>query len=259
MVLRPDLRLIVARHCAGCRWNARSKALADWEDLRIRIDMTSTDPSTGAASPSPTVVRRRAKTRPALIEAGLRLLAAGPVDRLSVDEIVEAAQVAKGSFFYHFADKQSFAKEIAGAVRAEIEMTISEANRDVTDPAQRVARGVGQFLRIAIDCPDKAKIVLSADRQAADPSHALNAGLRADLELGVRHGRFDTKDVDAAMLNLIGVTQLLISKVLFDRLEVAQSRDLFQSVLSFAFRGLGLSAEDAKGVLDGVAADLLHD
>ena len=61
------------------------------------------------------------------------------------------------------------------------------------------------------------------------------------------------------MLNLIGVTQLLISKVLFDRLEVAQSRDLFRSVLSFAFRGLGLSAEDAKGVLDGVAADLLHD
>jgi AcrR family transcriptional regulator len=233
--------------------------LACLKDLRIRIGMPSTDPSTGAASPTPKTVRRRAKTRPALIDAGLRLLAAGPVDRLSVDEIVEAANVAKGSFFYHFADKQSFAREIAGAVRAEIEATISEVNRDVADPAHRVARGVGQFLRFAINDPDKAKIVLSADRQAADPSHALNAGLRADLELGVRQGRFDVKDVDAAMLNLIGVTQLLISKVLFDRLDIIQSRALFRSVLGFAFRGLGLSTSEADAVLDGVSAELLHE
>ena len=221
--------------------------------------MPSFDPLTDAAPPAPKIVRRRGKTRTALIDAGLKLLAAVPVDRLSVDEIVDAAQVAKGSFFYHFDDKQSFAKEIAGAVRREVEATISEVNRDVTDPAHRVARGVGQFLRFAIECPDKAKIVLYADRQSADPSHALNAGLRADLQQGVTEGRFDTKDVDAAMLNLIGVTQLLIGKVLFDRLDVAQSRAVFRSVLSFTFRGLGLSITEAEAVLEGVVAELLCD
>lgn len=220
--------------------------------------MPSTKRPTGNASPSLSVVRRRAKARPALIDAGLKLLAAGPVDRLSVDQIVEAAQVAKGSFFYHFDDKQSFAREIARAVRAEIEATISEVNQGVADPAHRVARGIGQFLRFALDSPDKAKIVLSADQQAVDPSHALNAGLRADLELGVRQGRFDAKDIDAAMLNLIGVTQLLIGKVLFDKLDITQSRILFGSVLSFAFRGLGLSTAEAVAVLDRVSADLLY-
>jgi len=221
--------------------------------------MSSPEPMTEAARPEAKEVRKRAKARPALIDAGLKLLAAGPVDRLSVDEIVEAAHVAKGSFFYHFTDKQSFAREIASAVRAEIEATVFEVNQDVADPAHRVARGVAQFVRIAVDCPDKAKIVLSADRQAADPSHALNAGLRADLELGVRQGRFDARDVDAAMLNLIGVTQLLISKVLFDQLSIASSRDLYRSVLIFAFRGLGLSVTEAATLLDEVAAELLHD
>ena len=83
---------------------------------------------------------RRAKTRPALIQAGVKLLAARPVDSLSIDEIVEAAKVAKGSFFYHFADKQSFAREISADVRIEVEATIAEVNRGVTDSAVRVAR-----------------------------------------------------------------------------------------------------------------------
>ena len=205
------------------------------------------------------VVRRRARTRPALIAAGLKLLAERPIDSMSIDEIVEAAQVAKGSFFYHFADKHSFAREIAATVRVEIEATIADVNAHIDDPALRVARGIGQVMRFALDCPDKATIILSADRQSADPRHALNAGLRSDIERGVQARRFDCPDIDAAMLNLIGVSHLMIGKVLLDRLDRRQSRDLFRSVLAFAFRGLGLSVEDSGRVLGAVASELLAD
>ncbi len=181
------------------------------------------------------------------------------MDSISIDEIVEAAGVAKGSFFYHFADKHSFAGEIAAAVRAEVEATIAEVNRDVQDPAHRVARGVGQFMCFALAHRDKATIILTAHRGSADPRNALNAGLRSDLELGLAAGRFDCPDIDAAMLNLIGVTNLLIGKILFDRLEAQAARPLFCAVLGFAFRGLGLSVIEAATVLDGVATDLLGD
>ena len=44
------------------------------------------------------------------------LLAQRDVGALSVDEIVAAADVAKGSFYNHFQDKDAFAREIgAGA------------------------------------------------------------------------------------------------------------------------------------------------
>jgi AcrR family transcriptional regulator len=215
-------------------------------------------------TPDPTLLelarpRRRAKTRPALMEAGLKLLAERPVDSLSIDEIVEAARVAKGSFFYHFTDKQSFAREIAGAVRDEIEATIAEVNRGVADPALRVARGIGQFVLFALEAPDKATIVVTADWRSADPRHALNAGLRADLELGLETGRFDCPDLDAAMLNLIGLTNLLIGKILFERLSAARTRPLFISVLAFAYRGLGLCVAESELLLDAVAAELLRD
>lgn len=192
------------------------------------------------------------------MEAGLKLLAQRPVDSLSIDEIVEAAQVAKGSFFYHFADKQSFAHEIATGVREEVEATVAEVNRGVEDPAQRVARGIGQFVLFALRAPEKATIVVTADWRSVDPGHALNAGLRSDLDLGLQTGRFDCPDRDAAMLNLIGVTNLLIGKILLDRLSAAEARSLFTSVISFAFRGLGLPVAEAELLLGDVAADLLH-
>jgi AcrR family transcriptional regulator len=209
-----------------------------------------------AVSKLPEGVRGRGRIRPALIAAGLKLLAERPIDSLSVDEIVEVAGVAKGSFFYHFADKRAFAREIAAAVRAEVEATITEANRGIEDPACRVARGIGQFVRFALVAPDKATIVVTADLRGADPDHALNAGLRSDLARGMETGRFEGDDVTAAMLNLIGITHLLIRKVVFDRPDGVEARALFGSVLSFAFRGLGLSAVDARSVLDRVAADL---
>ena len=195
------------------------------------------------SSPPPSLSRRRAKTKPALLQAGLKLLAERPVDSLSIDEIVEAANVAKGSFFYHFADKHSFAREIAAGVRVEVEATVSEINRGVTDPALRVARGMAQFVVFALNQPEKASLVLSADWRSIDPRHSLNAGLRADLELGVNSGRFDCRDIDAAMLNLIGAANVLIGRVLFDKPDSADARRLYVSVLAFAYRGLGLGLQ----------------
>jgi AcrR family transcriptional regulator len=189
----------------------------------------------------------------------LKLLAERPVDGLSIDEIVVAAKVAKGSFFYHFANKQSFAREIATGVHEEVEATIVEVNTGVEDPALRLARGIGQYVLFALRAPEKATIIATADWRAIDPRHALNAGLRADLDLGLRTGRFDCADLDGAMLNLIGVTDLLIRKILFERLSAAETRRVFTSVFAFSFRGLGLSAAEALSLLDAVAVQLLGD
>ena len=61
------------------------------------------------------------------------------------------------------------------------------------------------------------------------------------------------------MLNLIGVTNLLIGKILFDRLSLPQARALYRSVLTFAFRGLGLDLAEAEPLLSGVARQILPD
>jgi TetR/AcrR family transcriptional regulator, transcriptional repressor for nem operon len=66
--------------------------------------MTSTPPAT------PTGRRKEAmaRTREALIDAGLRLAERTGLTGMSVDLIVENAGVAKGTFFHHFGDRASY-------------------------------------------------------------------------------------------------------------------------------------------------------
>jgi len=61
--------------------------------------------------------RRRARTREALLSAGRALFAARDVDGVSIDEIVAAAEVAKGSFYNHFTDKDVFARDPINLIR----------------------------------------------------------------------------------------------------------------------------------------------
>jgi AcrR family transcriptional regulator len=61
--------------------------------------------------PAPPTGRRKeamAKTRQALIDAGLRLAERTGLTGLSVNLIVEDAGLAKGTFFHHFGDRASY-------------------------------------------------------------------------------------------------------------------------------------------------------
>ena len=85
---------------------------------------------------------RAARTRAALVGAGLNLLADRPVEGISVDELVGAAGVAKGSFFNHFADKQAFAAAIAETIRADVEVRVAAFNAGEADPLRRLTGGM---------------------------------------------------------------------------------------------------------------------
>ena len=51
-------------------------------------------------------------TRQVLLDATQALLASRSMDALSVDEIVMRADVAKGTFYNHFSDKDALAREL---------------------------------------------------------------------------------------------------------------------------------------------------
>ena len=65
---------------------------------------------------------KRARTRAQIVEAGATLLAEQPPEALTVDAIVEAAGVAKGTFYYHF---QSI-EELAAAVGEKLAESFDE-------------------------------------------------------------------------------------------------------------------------------------
>jgi AcrR family transcriptional regulator len=199
--------------------------------------------------------RRRARTRAALLAAGHKLFAARSVDAVSIDEIVEAADVAKGSFYNHFDDKEGLAREIADQVRAAVEQRVAAVNLGVTDPAERVARAVCAFARNASEHPQQVRVLTRLFAGASIPDLPMDRGVRADVRDGLATGRFSGLPLEAAVLMAVGVAQVAVGRVLQADAAVsppAVARDLAFGLL----RGLGLDPEAARHLAARAAAEI---
>lgn len=201
------------------------------------------------------VDRRRARTRSALLRAGAALFATRPVDAVSIDEIVAAADVAKGSFYNHFEDKEALARAIAEEVRGGVEALAAEVNAGVPDPAERVARALCGFVRQAAEQPVAVRAMVRLFQGAAVPDAPMNRGVRADIKAGLAAGRFDGVALETGVLMAVGVVQMAVSRALEGKSgkPAALAADLAFGLL----RGLGLKADEAKAIAERAAADVL--
>lgn len=199
--------------------------------------------------------RRRARTRAALLQAGQSLFAAQSVDAVSIDDIVAAADVAKGSFYNHFADKDALAREIAVAVRSEAEAQVDEANAGVTDPALRMARAQAVFVRFAARNPERARAMMRLHAGATLPNAPMNRGLRMDVEAGLASGCFHDVTLETGLLMAMGMGMIAVTRVLEANGTTAPdalSRDLNFGLL----RGLGVAEASARAVSASAVSDI---
>jgi AcrR family transcriptional regulator len=212
--------------------------------------------STKTANGSVKSARRRDRTREALLRAGRSLLAKRTVDGVSVDEIVAAAAVAKGSFYNHFADKDVFAREIGSAVRRQVENAINTANEGLDDPAQCIARGLCVFMRFAIEHRDSAQVLWRFHSGATMADAPINRGLRALVERGIETERFKHVDIESGVLLVIGVIVIALRHAFEERLTTAPA-ELAQHMASGLLRALGIPAAQAERLSMAAAQDML--
>jgi AcrR family transcriptional regulator len=199
--------------------------------------------------------RRRARTRAALLEAGQALFAERSVDAVSIDEITAAAEVAKGSFYNHFNDKDGLAREIADMVRAGVEARVEQVNLGVADPGERVARALCAFARNALEHPERVRAMTRLFAGAAIPDLPMNRGVRADVHDGLESGRFAGVTQEAGVLMAVGVIQIAVGRVLEPDAHTAPaavSRELAFGLL----RGLGMEAAAARAAAERAAAEI---
>jgi AcrR family transcriptional regulator len=201
--------------------------------------------------------RRRVRTRAALLAAGRTLLAVRDIDGISVDEIVAAADVAKGSFYNHFTDKDMFAREIGAAVRRHVEQAVVAANVGVRDPAAALARGLCVFLRFAIEHRDSAQVLWRLNPGSTMAEAPINQALRADLARGIRAGRFKGIDVELGVLLVMGAVVIGTRHVLEERV-VTPPRSIATGMAAGMLRALGVSAAQAAAGALAAARHVFH-
>src|SRR3546814_9667297 len=68
--------------------------------------------------------------------AAMQLFARQGVDATTIDEIVDLAGVAKGTFYNYFTDRAEIARAVASDIRHELNAAVEELNRGIDDPAE---------------------------------------------------------------------------------------------------------------------------
>jgi AcrR family transcriptional regulator len=186
---------------------------------------------------------KRARTRTQILEAAEILLAERPPDALTVDAIVDAAGVAKGTFYYHF---QSI-EDLMAAVGARLEETFDDllapARLGMPDPIARLSFGLTRFLEKAIADSLWARLVIQSAQAATGVSQeAIRANLKADLAEAVAQNRLSVQDPELAADIVIGIWL----QVARGTLERGAAPDLGSEVVTAVLRALGVTQPAAR-------------
>lgn len=188
------------------------------------------------------VARKRAAKRAALIDVARRALAEGRTS-ISIQELTEEADMGFGSFYTHFADKET----LFDAAIVETMETYGE----LIDKLAEGLAGMDAFaLGVRLTCrlqplqPEVTRLILNLGTSILLREEGLIRRLRRDLREGFQDGSFTGWNVEHALMAVggavLGTLQLLDADPELDAAEVAD--DLCLHLLCM----LGVPADAAR-------------
>ena len=141
---------------------------------------------------------KRARTRLTILDAARACYAAERTAPVTVEAVVQAAGLAKGTFYLHFQDLAALEAEVGGALLAELGERLEPARLAVRDPLTRMATAVTILLRDLAAEPAQARLAAHAIVAIPEVAHAVQARLRADLAEAQSAGLLAIGSVDLA-------------------------------------------------------------
>jgi len=199
-----------------------------------------------------------ARIREALVKACGDLLFEYPVDGITINEIVQRAGVAKGSFYNHFADKETLAAVVSSEILAMVEERVRRSNENVTDPAYRIVRGMCTHMQLAVLDPRRATIMLRGHDWVTAGDHQLHKSVWVDVSEGIKSGRFAPRCEDVGVLQVIGTGYFSMIRILEQALSVDDAIDLATRAFSLVLCGFGLEEAEAVRIVSDSARDIIR-
>ena len=110
------------------------------------VNATPVDTSTGNKNTGNKRVQAAARTRENLLRTGLALAERLGLEGLSVNAVVDAAGVSKGTFFHHFGDRVSYLVALHRRFHDVLFEEVDTAIRVMPRGRDRLAAGAGAYL-----------------------------------------------------------------------------------------------------------------
>ncbi|MEP0067818.1 TetR/AcrR family transcriptional regulator [Pyruvatibacter sp.] len=190
---------------------------------------------------------RKTLSHDALLEAAEDLFAREGITAVSIDDIVDRAGVAKGTFYNHFHDKAHIAKVLALKLRREVREKIGEAKSGSDDPAVHLAIAMSMFLAFGQERPNAARILLAGMRSPTDTAAPINDRVKKTLQLGKRSGRFSYQQTDVGIIFVVGCIGTGLQQIVSARKSV-DAQPIISALVTHALMGLGVGQKDAMAI-----------
>src|SRR5215469_8984946 len=187
--------------------------------------------------------RRKARTRQALIDAAVRLIAEGRGDRASIQEITEAADIGFGSFYNHFDSKYELFATASAEVLERWGQRLERACSALADPAEVFAVSFRTSGRLGWTHPAIARFLTGAGLSVLDSPTGLAPRALRDIRAGQQAGRFTTLDADVSLSAVAG-RLLGLLRLCHDH-EERMNEKLVDQLAEAILRLLGVHADEA--------------
>ena len=135
-------------------------------------------------------------------------------EALTVDAVVEAAGVAKGTFYYHFQSISELAAAVGVMLGESFDQILTPARLKLRDPIARLAFGFTEFLEKASSDHVWARLVVQSAQSPTEFGRGVRENLKADLAEAVAHGRLTVRDVELAADIVMGIVLQVMRSML---------------------------------------------
>jgi AcrR family transcriptional regulator len=188
---------------------------------------------------------RRTKTRAQLTQAARALYAERAIESVTIDDLVNEAGVAKGTFYVHFEHLADLQIAVADELAQELDDLLQPFRLQLADPIERIAAGCAAFIREAFGSPSWGCLAARSAWELPSVAQAARKNLREDLRLAAARGR------------LGGITPELgfdvVSGIVLQTMRAAGERRLTASdapaAVEAILRALGVASAEAHTIV----------
>jgi len=188
---------------------------------------------------------KRARTRAALVAAAKSLFALRSIESVTVDEIIVAAGLAKGTFYTHFEDLDALTAAVADELVAAFDELMQPARLAITDPFDRIAFGCNAFIEKALEDPAWAHVVTRMARFYPAIGEGTRSRLLEDLRRGLNDVAGPAPSLELAQEIVVGLMLQALSAFAEKRV----SRHDREPTIAALLRALGADGRRIRSTL----------
>ena len=197
---------------------------------------------------------KRARMKAQLIAAAKNLFAQRSWQTVTIDEVVQEAKVAKGTFYGHFNDLDELAAAVADDLLETFDALIQPQRLSMTEPFLRIAFGCDAFLKQSLSDRRWASLASRMAMSHRALGRLVRSRLSEDLRLALEDSPEAGLTPELAAEVVIGATLQVAAAIGEGRLHDDDRPEAVRCLLA----AIGVAKRDAASIVARIGAAESH-